>query len=169
MDTSLLIQPYDDELMIYDHKTHRYVLTRNAIDLIGFGESVYRNAKQEERALFKTSEIVYDYIYSESNSKNRDYITFVLACYSPYREIFKEVLLAQLEADMESGLNSISDISPIDPQRNSVMNQRYITKSIVSPRVKLKLDSLTNPKIIYAGNLGFSKQVLDKIKPILKW
>ena len=169
MNNALLKNPYDDEMMIYDFKTHRYYLTRNAINYLSGGEVVYRNQKAEDRALRKTSELVYDYMFSESNSKNREFIIFIIACYEPYREIFKETLMAQLEADMESGYNSMAEISPIDPQRNSTINPYIIARSLVTPRVKMKLESLNNPRVIYAGYLGYSNAKLAKLKSVLNW
>lgn len=169
MNNALLKSPYDDEMMTYDFKTHRYYLTRNAINYLSGGEVVYRNQKAEDRALRKTSELVYDYMFSVSNSNNRDFIVFVIACYEPYREIFKEVLMAQLEADMESGYNSMAEISPIDPQRNSTLNPNVIAQNLVSPRVKMKLENLNNPRLIYRGNLGWNSYKINQLRTILNW
>lgn len=92
------IEPYDDELMIYDKVTNRYVLTKNALlesgidiapemDNIPYAQTVTTNI------LKRVSRKVYNFIHQHNNDDKKQ--DWYIAHVPSLRRIIYEALIAQ--------------------------------------------------------------------------
>lgn len=101
--------PFDDEIIQYDYKAHRYVLTeRGVLSELGENLDVILNSEGDanpstlaERFLRRVSQVVYMYIYRDS--MNEQWLEYILAKYPPLRDKIREMLQAQMLYMLENG------------------------------------------------------------------
>lgn len=101
--------PCDDDFMIYDCATHRYVLTQDGVITelgISLNETLNMSGDANpstlaERILRRVSQTVYMYIYRDS--ANEEWLEYILAKHPPLRSAIKEMLQAQLLYMLENG------------------------------------------------------------------
>lgn len=95
---------YNDDYMVYNIRLHRYELTSKAV-LDEIGENlalVLQSGTNGETAFLKrVSAVVYNYIYSASQSPS--YIEYILANDDDLRDMIFEMLLRQVEYTLENG------------------------------------------------------------------
>ena len=150
------MKPYNDNLLIYDYDTHRYLLNHE-----GSGEHIniakaygsIENIKAQLRSIART---VYIYIYSHSHSNNRDFLEFMLATEPSLRKVLYEAMLSQLIADVESGVDSVKNQAGINFESGQSMDRIGLFGAMVSPEVQAILmngDGKTN--LLYPGDRGF--------------
>lgn len=118
--------PYDDKVMKYDYKTHRYVLTEKGV-LNELGENLQlildtggdaNPSTLADRFLKKISQTVYLYLYSDS--MNEQWLEYILATYPPLRDWVQEMLLAQVLYTLVN--NFVSDYSGVNIARGNAMD-----------------------------------------------
>lgn len=102
--------PFNDDFMIYDLKTHRYVLTEKCVlNELGINLALRLNTSGDEnpsaaisRALAEVSQKLYTWIYSH-NVSLKMWTEYVLAKYEPCREIIKECLKNEVAYNLKNG------------------------------------------------------------------
>ncbi len=122
--------PYDDEIMTYDYKTHRYVLTKQGVftelgedlDVILDNTLVADVTKKSQRVLDKVSQSVYFYLYQDA--MNRDWLEYILATYPPLRDWVKQMLQAQLEYVLEN--NFVNDFSGVNIAKGHTIDINWL-------------------------------------------
>lgn len=113
--------PYNDDTMIYDLKTHRYILSLSyAKSLVG---NAYADDGIMEKRLKEISLNVYNFIYSQGHTSNKRYTRFFLNASENGRGLLIEALGAQLCADAENGYNDIVKQNPIDFTNGNVIDR----------------------------------------------
>lgn len=97
--------PQSNDLWIYDNKKHRWIPTILGCAEIGDLTQIYASETVANRTLDSISRTVYNWAYRRSHRSNKDALEYMFAfdCH----EIIKEAILAQVEADVVSGLNDI--------------------------------------------------------------
>lgn len=117
-------RPFDDTVMEYDYRHHRYVLTeRGVLEELGEDLRVILNADCDanpttlpQRFLQKVSQVVYNYIRGQCSDWN--YIEHILACDRRIRYLIEEMLIAQTAYVLQNGFTAMS--SGIDASKGSV-------------------------------------------------
>lgn len=147
-------KPYDDEYLVYNKLLHRYILTERVLTELG-GDDIYAfDTAKRQRVLKDISNSVYNFIYLRGNSKNRDYIEYILATSKEARELIKQALISQLNADLDSGINDIKKVSPINPQTYQTINRDELARNMVCVECEAILQSFTLINLLYAGDYG---------------
>lgn len=119
-------RPFDDGIMTYDYKTHRYVLTEGGVlSELGVNLDMLLNATGDanpstlaSRILKRVSQIVYTYIYRDT--ANELWLEYILATYAPLRDTVKEMLQAQLLYMLANG--DIGLYSGVNVAKGQAMN-----------------------------------------------
>lgn len=147
--------PKNDNYMVYNKLTHRYILTSNVITELG-GDEVYDfDQKKRDRVLKDVSNSVYNFIYSRTHSNNRNYIEYILATNEEARELIKQAMISQLSADIESGVNDIKKIAPVNPQTYQTINRDEIARNMVCVECENIIASFGLINLLYAGDYGY--------------
>lgn len=101
----LISKPYDDDSLVFNETTGRYELTiqylKNEFD------TGYRTDGEAKRRIKLNSQVVYYYINLHTASYNRQVVNFLLHKTKQGREFLKEILSAQIYADLQSGYNDL--------------------------------------------------------------
>lgn len=139
--------PRNDENMIYNKDFHRYVLTMKGASLVADISKIYASTQECERTLFNISRRIYNYIYSHTNTLNRNYIEYKLACDEEFRSVVFEAMLSQLEADVSSGALDVVNQVGINFQAGQVIDESEIAKRSICVEAK---------KILQNGNGQFN-------------
>ena len=135
-----IIEPYDDEEMVYDKENHRYKLTQAGAKKVPYTTSFY--GSEIDFYLDDMSETVYQYIYDVANKNNVPYIEFRLACDESLRPYVKRMLISQLKYDAQSKGNDLAHDTLMDKDAD------YYNR-----RVPINVKTMiTNLGLDYAGN-----------------
>jgi hypothetical protein len=148
--------PNIDTKMVYDYDSHRYVLNHE-----GNGEHLnvakaYGSIENIKANLRSISRTIYTYIYTHTHTANRDYIEYLLATDESLRRVLYEAMLSQLEADVESGLDSVKNQAGINFENGSIIDRSAQMRYSISAQAEMILlngDGKTN--IFYMGDRGF--------------
>lgn len=99
----MAIQPYNDDKLVYDINSHRYLLNQQFI--INTFKEFKLNTQQWTQLQFALSDNVYNFIYSfKTTRENYDHMEYELATNEYFREVLAWVLLYQYEyAETSSG------------------------------------------------------------------
>lgn len=102
-------QPFDDDKLIYDKTFHRYKINYES-EIVShyvpnFFEVYGENAEVE---IDSQSNNVYTYLYAQTNSANKEYFEYLLACDENLRDLVFKMLIEQLRYDIQSGGNSVA-------------------------------------------------------------
>lgn len=120
---------YNDEYLTYDRLLKEYVLT------LSYAKSIIGNAYTDDgvmqRRLIKNSNVVYNYIYNNGNSKNKETTMKILNATKEGRELISKALVAQIMADAENGYNDLGNQNPIDFTNGNVIDREEIRKNKV--------------------------------------
>lgn len=153
----MIINPYNDEYMVYDYKVHRYVLTpkyvaeQMNIDLSlikPMGAVAKENIPQE--ILRKISRTVYTQIYAVSNQNKRQ--EWELAKYSSARPIIMQAMADQLEYFMING--GLENYSGVDIRKGRKMQNFYDRILCENARLTLERElEETGRSIMYTGSV----------------
>lgn len=121
---------FNDDKLIFNEKTKQYELTlqvvKNSFDVDFNDDGVL------QRRISKNSRNIYNYIYSHSYSGNRKLTEFFINETIDGRNFIFDALMSQMEADIESGYNSLVDQPTIDFKSGSVINRNEVIKNQVS-------------------------------------
>lgn len=155
----MIYQPYNDNIMTYDFKAHRYVLTEYGIfEKLGINlDSVFGEfeddvrVRRKERFLKKVSDSVYGYIYQD-NANDR-YIEYVLAMNPTLRQSVEEMLIEQAEYVLD-GNNFLQDFSGVNIAKGSAMKKEDLRGEM---RVALRVVELCNS---FIGDLPFTLKTI---------
>lgn len=102
---NVISKPYDDDNLVFNESTGRYELTLQYLK-DNFGSS-YKNDGEAKRRIKLNSQVVYYYINLHTASYNRQVVNFLLHKTKQGREFLKEILSAQIYADLQSGYNDL--------------------------------------------------------------
>ena len=144
-------KPFNSDDMVYDSVLHQYILTPKVVKDLGGN---YKDDRIQERTLKAISRRVYGWVYKTTNSHNRYYVEFELACNSLVRSIIEEALKAQLEADIASGFNDIPLQSPINFVNGNIIPRNIIEQNMIAPEAEYAIRSFSNPNLLFAGDYG---------------
>ena len=138
--------PYSNEDLIYDLKTHKYILTKSCV-LKEFGidlDKRYRGKNGNSQIILKRiSDLIYAYIHKHNfNTSLQD---FIIAKTESGREIIKEAMLNQFLY-----MSMVGDLSmSVDKAKREVMIDFTAEESL------LKTIPEIGTTILYTGSLGF--------------
>ena len=121
---------FNDDKLKFNEKTQQYELTLEVVK--NNFENVFNNDGILQSRISKNSRNVYNYIYSHSYSGNRKITQFFLNETLEGRDFIFDALFSQMEADIESGYNSMLDQPTIDFKSGSVINRNEVIKNQVS-------------------------------------
>lgn len=138
--SDLYIKPTDSEESVYDYSSHRWLLNVQEIQK-AFPSLTPEQALNKERSYSL-------HIYSWYKkycvaSCNWAFAEWALACTSEGKKAIIEALKAQMEADAESGLDSVGNQVSIDFVSGVVIDQDKIAQARVSQSSKDILENLT--------------------------
>ena len=132
-------QPYNDNKLVYDEKTHRYELTIEEIKN-NFTITYNDDAVLTQR-IKKNSRAVYHYIYAVGNTANRKIVEKLINNTEEGRQYIYDALFSQIEADLTTGFNSLVDQPRINLKTGSVIPEGEFVESLVSTPTKMILEN----------------------------
>lgn len=145
-DIELTIKPYDDEKLVYNKASHRYILSDDAM-----GDNVYFNDKIKLAKLNSQSMSLYNWIYNH-NPYNKEYVEYILAHSKECRNMIFDALMECYMADMTTNYSAykyqydvkneaeiLDKLIPVSAKiaiENSYIGQNYIitNRFLVIPR-----------------------------------
>lgn len=132
-------QPYNDDKLKYDEKTHRYELTIDEVKnnfTISFADDnvLLQRIKKNSRA-------VYSYIYAVGNPINRKLVEKLLNNTEEGRNFIYDALFSQIEADLTTGFNSLVDQPRINLKTGAVIPEEEFVLSLVSVPTRMILEN----------------------------
>ena len=102
-------QPLNDTKLIYDFNFHRYKLNYDSEIISRYVPNFYEvYGDNSDFEIDSQSNNVYTYLYSQTNSANKEYFEYLLACDETLRDIIFKMLIEQLRYDIQSGGNSVA-------------------------------------------------------------
>lgn len=102
---NVIAKPYDDDSLVFNEKTGRYELTTDYLK--NEFDAYYKDDGVAKRRIKLNSQVVYYYINLHVASYNRQVVNFLLHKTEQGREFLKEILSAQIYADLQSGYNDL--------------------------------------------------------------
>ena len=148
--------PTNDTKMIYDYDNHRYVLNHESNgEHLNYAKA-YGSIENIRATLRSISRTIYNYIYAHNHTLNRDYVEYLLATDTELRNVIYEVMLAQLIADVESGVDSVKSQAGINFESGGVIDRNARIENTISIDAEMILRN-SNGKInlLYMGDRGF--------------
>lgn len=148
--------PQNDAKMLYDFDTHRYVLNHE-----GNGEHLniakaYGSIENIRANLRSISRTMYNYIYSHNHTANRDYVEYLLATDTSLRNVLYEAMLAQLIADVESGVDSVKNQAGINLETGGVIRRNDRIANMISIEAEMILRNANGKtNLLFMGDRGF--------------
>lgn len=136
-----MVFPFNDDIMIYDYKKHRYVLTSNGVlselginlDLVLNHTGDANPSTLAERVLRRVSQTVYMYLYRDT--ANEQWLEYILATYPPLREWVQEMLQAQVLYMLANG--DIGLYSGVNVAKGQAMDIESLRgRSRIAPEVE---------------------------------
>jgi hypothetical protein len=151
-----VIKPFNDNKLLYDRETHRYIL-----NYTGVGEHVdagqaYGSIEKQRAKMSQISRTIYNYIYYTTNEKNRDYVELKLATESTLRNVIYEAMLSQLLADVESGADSVKNQTAVNMETGNIMDRTQLMRNIISIEAEMIVtasDGRNN--LLFTSDRGF--------------
>lgn len=150
MNLTILTEPYDDENLKFNNDTGLYELTLAYVKS-QFDDNFVNDGVLQKR-ISKNSRKIYNFINNHSHSGNLGVVRFCLNRTEEGRKFLLEILSEQMEADLESGFNDISN----QPAINFASGQ-------VIPREQLVLNqvSVDTEQLIYANGRYFGFNLIS--------
>lgn len=140
MRQDIYLAPFDDRVLIYDHKRHRYLLNREYVINI-FGEIKIVDDLKWQQMANDLSDNVYMFIHSfKQGRENYDHLEYELSCNQFYREVLAEVLIWQYQYAVTTGGDLIQlqhGYNPATEKMNNVEDLR--NELVISTKGYLKL------------------------------
>lgn len=138
------IEPYSDGKMLYNEENKRYELTSDYVKNnfeVPFDDEVLK------KRIKKNSRVVYNHLYSISNSGNRYLIEWLISHTDEYRTFIFDCLVAQIESDLASGYN---DNGLYVPESKEQRNMQHLNA------VCVECENIMQRSASYGGiNLAF--------------
>lgn len=153
-----ITKPYDDDLLIYDTKTKRYLL---AIAGVKNEHTItFQDDGILEKRIKLNSQLIYSYIYAFGFSGNRKVVEWLINNTEEGRSFIYDALNAQMESDLATGLNSLSFQPTVNPKTGQVMPLDSVIKGLISPMSMLVI----NDSVGYLGiNLLYPAKYTQEI------
>ena len=151
--SNTIITPYSDNKLTWDNDKKQYYITLNhAKDFMlslpyGSDQIALREFKNHARVL-------YNYIFSHINGRNRALVEFCLNCTEKGRALVLEALESVLRADCSGGYNDNAIQNSIDFNSGNVIDRFQILANIVSVECELILhnsETQLGVNIFYLG------------------
>lgn len=111
--------PQSNEYWTYDIVKHRWIPTILGCSHLGDITNIYADEVEANRTLESISRTVYNWAYRRSHTANKDTLEhlFAFEC----AEIIKEAILAQVEADILSGINDVKKQHGVNVETGMMM------------------------------------------------
>lgn len=143
---------YDDNKLIYDNDLEMYVLNftyvKSNIDINFEDDGVV------EKRIKLNSRKIYNHIYSNGNSQNREVVEFLLNNTEQGRKLIFQALLAQFEADNETGYNDLTK-QPLIDLASGKNAERHLVKAneicIDAENIIDQSAGIIGINVVYAG------------------
>lgn len=126
-----ITKPYDDQVMKFDSTAGRYYLTLEFVKSELDTKACIDDGELERR-IKKNSRKIYNYIFYHSYTANKPVVNFCINHTENGRKFLKDVLLEQLESDLQSGYNDLSNQSPINFANGSVIDRSELLRNQVT-------------------------------------
>lgn len=133
------ITPYSDNLLTYDENSGNYILTIEICKSELPTENINDDGILLKR-IKKNSRIVYNYIYTHCAQANINVVERLLNYTQNGRKFLFDVLMAQMEADLESAYNDLGIQSPVNVVNGSTLD----TKKIFDEQLCLMAKNIVN-------------------------
>lgn len=118
--------PFSDNVLIYDNKRHRYLLSRDYVINV-FGECEISDDIKWQQLVNQLSDNVYTFIYSfKQGRENYDHLEYELACNQFYREVLADVLIWQYEYAITSGGDLVQLQHDFNPANDKMMDIKQL-------------------------------------------
>ncbi len=162
-----IIQPFDDDLLVYDYTRHRYYLNEKAVFIelgINLDELPDVDANKStlaQRIVRQACDSVYRYI--SARTRNLQWLLFEMACYEELRLVVYDVLLAQAQYLISSG--SVKDMSGIDMYKGHNVSRDELKRAVIAPEAEDMLDAIQpclGRSLTYAGYFGAASPDYEK-------
>mgnify|MGYP003329535214 CR=1 FL=1 len=124
-----IIKPYNDLELKFNEETGRYELTIEAINS-NFGNS-FKDSGVLQKRITKNSRRVYNYLFSRAFSSNNQIVNFFINRTENGRKFIKDMLFAQMEADLETGYNDIGITPTINLSNGQVIDRAVLRTNLV--------------------------------------
>lgn len=142
----IVSQPYNDDVLEWNSEIERYQLKLSYVKSLR-DVMPYKNDRTTQQRIKQTSLRVYNYIFNHSNTANRAVVNFLLKRTENGRKFLKEVLTAQIEADMEYGYNDLM----VRPVINAVSGQEGDRDNFRLNAISLECEEIINDSVGYFG------------------
>lgn len=142
------IQPYSDGKMLYNDEEKRYELNieyvKNNFD-IPFDDEVLK------KRIKKNSRVVYNHLYSITNTGNRHIVEWLISHTNEYRDFIFDCLVVQIESDLASGYNDHGLFVPESKEQRDM--QRLNSVCVECESIMQRSASYGGINLVYAGLL----------------
>ena len=142
--------PYDDENLIFDQDM--YVLTLTAVKKEF--DNPFNDDGILEKRLKKNSRKIYNYIHHRGHSKNRFVVDKLLNHTKEGREFIFKVLMAEIEADLESGYNDTSIIPSVNSSNGQIIERNELRRNQICIDAEQLIEdssSIFGVNLVYQG------------------
>lgn len=142
----IISHPEGNDFLEWNTETDRYQLKLSYVKTLR-DVMPYKSDRVAQQRIKQTSLRVYNYIFAHSNTANRQVVNFLLKRTENGRKFLKEVLTAQIEADMEYGYNDLM----VRPVINAANGQEGDRDTFRLNAISLECEELINDSVGYFG------------------
>lgn len=121
--------PTSDANWTYDAVEHKWIPTIDGASEIADLTQVYANEVEIQRELKSMAKTVYNWAYARANAKNRNILEYLFAF--DMADVMKSAILAQVEADVSSGINDIKRMHGTNPETGMMMNRKELAQRTI--------------------------------------
>lgn len=147
------INPYNDEKLTWNENAKQYELA------FEFCKEEYPENFRDDDVLKarikKNSRLVYRFIISRVNQRNRNIVDLLLSRTEQGREFIFKMLSTQFEADVETGYNDLADTPAINVANGQILPREEIKRNEVSVATE---DEFDNNQTYFGINIGYQAQ-----------
>ena len=122
-----VIEPYDDDKLVWNTETDHYELSFEYIR--SNYEVNFRDDKELKRRLTKNSRKIYNFIYARTHTANKAVATLLLNKTEQGRKFLFDVLIEEFEADNATGYNDLSQNPAINLSNGSVIDRNLLIQN----------------------------------------
>jgi len=140
---TILKNPYDDEVLVFNNETGRYELTLEETKKL-FDVMPTKNDSILRRRIKDNSRLIYQYLVNHSCTANRQVINFMINRTEQGRKFIHDVLIAQIESDLEFGTNSLGKIPTVNIQSGQVADRYAVRENMVCLNAESVIDDSVN-------------------------
>ena len=150
-----IINPYDDDNLIYNKESGRYELTPQYCK--DNFETTFKDDNTLKRRIKRNSQVCYNFIRLHGALVNRPIINFFLNKTQEGRDFLLEILAAQMYADIETGYNDLMfqpaiNFNGQDKDRNAI---RQNMLCVAAEEIYEASDDYFGIRISYQGQFPY--------------